>query len=264
MTNKLQYYSRNHPKLGENVLVQFHENKDSFFDGILLQYNYKAFMTHEDATRKKKIKNWNKIITLNKLMVACVEKVDENKCIVQLSIAFFDEDEKEQNQLMNPFTENKKLENFIKSLCTINNYEYADVWIQFVHPLDIIRYQHNEEENDDEEKSLWSYFCYIIDDLEMKLNLPNNKLLEKIKKLYNEKYNNEYKIKSRIGIFSVEGITNMKEVLQNILSQFKFNYTLKYDKSPYYILETNSSDSTQQDHNNFISKLKLEKSLIID
>ena len=122
--NPNQYYSNNNPTLGEIVLVKFTTRSDSFFDAKLLEYPYRGMMSYSDASKKRRVSSWNKIIPLNKPMVARIDEIDTTAQIVQISIAYLDDmvDDKNlsvtdiQNKLMVQFTENKILESFIKSL----------------------------------------------------------------------------------------------------------------------------------------------------
>ena len=52
----INYYSINHPKINELVLVQFTEKNDSFFKAKLIEYDYTGIMNYQDATKKKKSK----------------------------------------------------------------------------------------------------------------------------------------------------------------------------------------------------------------
>ena len=112
-----QFYSVTNPIVGELVLVQFTARTDSFFNAILLEYPYGAMMSYQDATKKRKIYNWSKVVPINKDMVARVDDIDEKSKIVQISIAHLDEEFKEtltlieiQDKLMIPFNENKILD----------------------------------------------------------------------------------------------------------------------------------------------------------
>ena len=79
----INYYSSENPKLNELVLVHFIEKCDSFFRTKLLEYQYTGILNFQDATKKKKINSWNKIIILNKNMVAKIIDIDISLKIVQ-------------------------------------------------------------------------------------------------------------------------------------------------------------------------------------
>ena len=259
----IQYYSKINPTVGELVVVQFTKRTDAFFDAKLLEYPYRGMMNYQDATKKRRVSSWNKIVPLNRNMVAKVDEVDETAKIVQLSIAYlgdvFTEElnpEQVQEKLLINFNENKVMESFIKSLCITHDYNYSDIWTGLVHYIDELRQDFNNENENN--LSLWKYFCDNILDLDswiqecnMDTNIGNN-----IKTLY-EKRTEEgiRKIITRVGIISLGGINPTKKLLKDSLTKINYNYILKYDTTPYYIFESNTDDSTVEDHQKFINKL---------
>ena len=259
-----QFYSVVNPVVGEFVLVHFIERTDSFFDAKLLEYNYRGFMSYQDATKKRKIYNWNKIVPLNKEMVARVDEVDEKAKIVQISIAHLDDEFKGalsftqiQEKLLTPFNENKLLDNFIKSICVINNTNKDELWIKLIYYIDSQRNIYNE---DNEDLTLWKYFTqnfHMLDEW-CKITDTNKEICETIKNIYSKRFESKCKYTSKIGIISTNGINNTKEVLNKILSELDYKYTLKYDGTPYYLFE-----SFINNHNEFVNELKKNESLFI-
>ena len=159
--SKIQFYSESNPTENELVLVEFITKNNDFFDARLLEYEYRAIMSVQDATKKWKVSSWNKIVPLNKPMVATVEEVDERANVVRLSICYLydgttETPDKVQEKLMIHFNENKIFEGFIKSLCIVNDYNYDEVWTEFGHYIDRLRREYNDEEG--ENVSLWDYF----------------------------------------------------------------------------------------------------------
>lgn len=261
----LQYYSEIDPYVGELVLVHFTEHKDSFINAKLLEYPYNGMMNYQDATKKRRVLSWNKIIPLNKNMVARVEDVDKTAKIVQLSIAYLEESSKETNpdkiqeNLLVNFTENKIMEGFIKSLCIMYDYSYNNVWTKLIHYIDSLRREYNEE--NDMNLSLWKYFCENITELKewVESSGLDNCMINEIKDLYEKRTEKpNYKITSRVGIISLGGVSFTKELIKNVLAKLSLNYDVKYDTSPYYILETFSEDTDEEDHKNFIKTLEIE------
>lgn len=247
----LQYYSRNTPNIGELVLVHFtkRNDKDCFFEAKLLEYDLNGIMIFHDATKKRKIYSWNKVVPLNKKMVAQVDDINI-KNMIQLSIAYLSDDiereETTQEQLLNIFNENKLMENFISSLCKKYNFEYSYIWTSLVHYIDKLR---NEE-------SLWKYFTNNLDNWIIETEL-SKEISDAIKKHY-ESQNKNYKIVSKFGLVSTEGINKTKDFLRQNLD-LNYKYTLKYQTAPYYLFETWSEDSNKEDHEEFIKKLEKNK-----
>lgn len=268
--SKLQFYSEINPTVNELVLVEFTAKNEAFFDAKLLEYDYRAIMSVQDATKKWRVFSWNKIVPLNKPMVATVEEVDERANIVRLSICYLydgstETPEKVQEKLMIHFNENKIFEGFIKSLCIVNEYNFDEVWIEFGYFIDRLRREHNDEE--DENVSLWNYFFDHFED-----NYTNwkdeldydddfwDKLNEFFKKRTEEKtfkIMTKFKMVSRCGVSAIiDFLYSIKEetpIFKDIENNKK---SLTYDTAPYYLLETMSDDTTIEDHKAFIDFIK--------
>ena len=266
---EFNYYSVIHPKSDELVLVIFNDQKDAFF-GILVEYsNYKCIMTFQSAIKKKKISSWNKIVPMNKILIVKIIDVDTTNKIVQVSMAYLGDNFKEeldrnqlQDKLMKPFIENKILESFIKSVCIINNLYFKDIWTSLVYHIDELRREINEnDENDENIFSLWKYFTTNIADID--IWIKNCELDETIgiviKELYQKRTKEiPKKITSKIGIISLGGVNPTKELISNVLSQFKYPYSFRYDTAPYYLLESSTEDFNIDYHNKFIKTLEIE------
>ena len=243
----LQFYSKPDPSINELVLVKFTAMHDGFFDAVLQEYKgYTGIMNFKDATKKRRIFSWGKIVPLNRNMVAYAENIDTNKKTVELSIAYIEESEDIKKELMKPFLDNKRLEQFIKSLCVVNKLDFSEIWVKVIHKIDISRME------EDEEKSLWEYFTENIDNTDDLLGTM-------IRTLYEKRTEESYhKITTKIGIISPGGIVHTKKLLETCLNKIEFNYTFKYDATPNYILESSSEDSSEEDHKKFIKILEIE------
>ena len=110
-TMNFKIYYNEKPIIGENVLVKFTERNESHIEGEIIEYNYKGIMSYNDATKKKKVYSWNKIIPLNKLMIAKIEDVYDNNS-AQISIAY-------NTNMLKPFNDNKILYSSINKICYI-------------------------------------------------------------------------------------------------------------------------------------------------
>jgi translation initiation factor 2 alpha subunit (eIF-2alpha) len=240
-----QFYSNENPIINEIVLVQFTEKYDTYIKAKLIEYPYAAMMNYHDATKKKKVYSWNKIVPLNKNMVAKVEDIDTKSKIVQLSLAYIDE----KLNLISDFDDNRLLESFIKSLCIINKYNYQYIWTNFIYFIDKIRKEYNDINN--ENKTIWKYFIDNIDDT--LIHFPD--ISDNVKTLCNKKLQEtSYKVITKFGIISIKGIGLIQEIFKNILTDIDYTYTLKYDSAPNYIFETYLQDYNED----FINKLKNE------
>ena len=212
----INYYSSENPKLNELVLVHFIEKCDSFFRAKLLEYKYTGILNFQDATKKKKINSWNKIIILNKNMVAKIIDVDISLNIVQLSLLNLTNDISVstillQEKLLSYFNENKKLEQFIKSFCIINNYDFNNIWTNLIYYID------NERILNNTNISILKYIHNNIDKLDnwiQNCNFDNNFYINF--KNYYDKKNLEtgYKLISEIGIISNNNIDLIKNLFK--------------------------------------------------
>lgn len=245
MSDFFQIYYKNIPEINENVLIKFTEKNDSHIEGELVEYNLKAIMSYNDATKKKKINSWNKIMPLNKLLIAKVEEVFSNN-LVQVSMAYNDKNTEIKEQLK-PFTENKILLSIVKKICYQYELNLNNFWITIIHPFDKLR----KEENNN-----LSILNYIKINLDLLKTLINN---DEIYNKFIENYVNNSKITSKIGLISMYGIDETKKLIKNITSNDNiFNFNFKYDTAPYYILDSCSNESTIDNHEQFIKKLELQ------
>lgn len=248
MDNFFQIYCIDKPIINEFVLIKFTNRDESHIEGELVEYNLKAIMSYNDATKKKKIYSWNKIVPLNKLMIAKVEEIF-NDDIVQVSIAYNDKNIELKDQLK-PFNENKILLSIIKKLCYYNEIDFNNFWINIFYPLDKLRRE------DYILSSFLSFFknnLPFVNDL-IKKNYDNYEKI--IDDLNNQLFNNSQKIISRFGLISMHGINKTLDVFQTITSKNNWLYNLKYDSTPYYILESVSNTSTITNHEDFIKDLE--------
>jgi translation initiation factor 2 alpha subunit (eIF-2alpha) len=261
-----QYYTNEFPDIDELVLVEFIDRNDSFFNAHLVEYNLRGMLTYQNATKKRKVSSWNKLVPLNKKMVAKVEEVDTYAKIVQISLAYlpdlFQEDltnEQVQEKLMNNFMENKNLELLIKLFCKAKDLDINNFWTTFVHYIDELRREYNQD--NDENISIWKYFIDNIKDLEVWMNdcEYEKEFADELLELYSKKIDNKtFKYTTKIGIISLGGIEQTKSMLKNVLSNINYNYQFRYDTTPYYLFETMSEDSTIENHQEFINMLENE------
>jgi translation initiation factor 2 alpha subunit (eIF-2alpha) len=220
-------------------------------------------MSYQDATKKRKIYNWSKVVPLNKDMVARVDEVDEHAKIVQISMARLDEEFKEtlslseiQEKLMIPFNENKLLDHFINSISVVNQIDKNNLWTKLIYYIDSQRRDHNDE--NEEDLSLWKYFSTNFNLIDTWCDHTGIEvsLCDSIKQIYAKRFNVKFKYVSKIGLISPNGINVTKDILNKLLNSLSYKYELKYDGTPYYFFETFSGETTLLDHENFFEELK--------
>jgi hypothetical protein len=231
------------PIINENVLVIFTEHKDTHIEAELIEYtNIKGMMTYDDATRKKKIYDWKKEVPINKQMVAKVEEIFD-ATYIKLSLAYFDhkKDKTElHKELLKPFNDNKILLNIIKKLCYNNNLDVNDFWKKIIYNID--------KEINTSLLELITEDINIINDL-IKINYDNSEIIiNQLSKIINNKIS---KIVTKFSLNTKDSFLQIKNLLNLTCDNIKFNYLLKYESTPNYILESSSEDSTLEDHTKF-------------
>ena len=181
-------------------------------------------------------------------MLAKIENVIEGNNIVQVSIAYNDH-ETDIHEQLKPYNDNKILISLIKKICYKLKLNFNEFWVDIIYPID-------KQRKEEEEENLLEYFK-VNRDLVTEL-LSNkfenyNDILECINE--NMQSTNQ-KITSKIGLISIGGLPNTKKVLEEFLFDQSWTFSFKYDSAPYYVLESYSSDTSIEDHQNFIQALQ--------
>jgi translation initiation factor 2 alpha subunit (eIF-2alpha) len=244
MTDKFQIYHNHVPEINEQVLVKFTKRNNTHFEGELLEYDFSAIMSYNDATKKKKVYSWNKVVPLNKTLIGKVENIYEDNNCIQLSIVCNDLED------LKPFNDLKILISIIKKITYKLKINFTEFWEKIIHPID-------KERKSLGENNLFLYFKENMESVNNLILLNYENYEEIINSINSNISTNNYSIISKIGLISLEGIECIKNTILNIIQDPEENwiYTLKYDSTPYYILESNSENSTTENHNRFIEKL---------
>jgi hypothetical protein len=247
-------YRNKLPLVDENVQVIFTEFKDTHIEAQLLDYHdINGMMIYEDATRKKKVYDWRKEIPLNKTIVAKVEEIYSDT-YVKLSTGYFDqklEPSELRKELSKPFVEMKALINIFKKICKNNNIIFNNFWINVI-------YEINDKKN--EENLNESLLNYINENIELfteilKINYPDifEKIIEEFK---SQVINKIYKIQSKFSLTTKKSIENIKELLILASNNTNWLFTIKYETTPIFILESSSENSTEENHDEFLNFLE--------
>ena len=261
-----KYYSVSVPSENELVRVVFTEQKDGFYTGQLREYNCSVIMKFSDVTKKRKA-NFNKLVPINKDMVARVESVDEEARIVQVSLAYLDEGMKDsdpitiQEKLLALFQENKQMESSMKSLSLLYKYDYDEIWTNFVHTIDRHRRVYNKEENEEEDVSIWKYFNDNINDLDKWVEESGlgKTFGERVLELYKKKTSmKDQPLFTRFGIISIGGVEATKQLLTRAFSDIRFEFKCEYESTPFYMFRSTTTDSSKEDHQKIVTFLQTE------
>ena len=252
---EISIYENKLPDVNEHVIVIFTQYKDTHIEANLIEYNsINGMMIYEDATRKKKVYDWKKEVPLNKVIVARVEEIFSDT-YVKLSTGYFDHkiDSLElKKKLMKPFIDNKALTITIRKLCKNNNLNFNDFWSNIMYKII------NEKKTDDLNGSIIDYMSENKEffNKTIKENYPNNyeKIIDEYEK---QQLNKNYKIQSKFSLITKHCIEDTKELLKLVCNNNKhWLFTLKYETTPTFLLESVSENSTQEDHNGFLQFLE--------
>ncbi len=245
-------YGTNIPEKGEYVNFIFTQRNENDITTFLTDYRIEGFMTYTEATSKRRVRSWNKITPLNKIMIGYVEEIIKLKgsTIIRLSRAYIDINDKGYKKLEKYNSENKKLLTIFKKYCHYNKLEIKDFWVDVIHQID----------NKRREKSELSLYEYIKENSEILKEHINDEYYDDIVKDFSFVYKPK-NYTSRFGIICNGGVSEVKEILTTLFSEIEYEFSLKIENTPYYIFETKSSDTTEETHKDFIEKLlELSKS----
>jgi len=201
---------------------------------------------YKDATKKKKIYDWRKEVPLKKTIVAKVEEIFSDNYI-KLSLRYFDQNELKK-ELMKPFLDNKVLITIIKKICRNNNLDFNEFWTNVIYKIN------DEKKNDDLNTSILDY---ISENKELFNNIIKEYFLEHYEKIINDfdkqLLNKIHKIQSKFSLITKHSIENIKELLQLSCNNNKdWEFTLKYETTPIFLLESSSENSSQDNHESFL------------
>lgn len=237
------------PEINENVLVIFTEYKDTHIDAILINYeSVSAIMLYEDSTRRKKVYDWRKVIPLNKQMVAKVEEVYDNN-FIKISTAYFEykkDQEELAKELLKPFSENNILIKILSKICKMNNINFVEFWENIIYKIDKLRREDNLND-----ESLLSFITNNIDTFCELLKGKYDCLLEELNKVL---FNKIIKLQTKIKITSKSNVNNIKNFLDFVYkTKNNFNYTIKYESAPIFVIESSSENSSMDNHNDLLT-----------
>jgi translation initiation factor 2 alpha subunit (eIF-2alpha) len=243
------FYELLKPTIDEIVLVEFNTYEEMNIKGKLVEYNNDVFLNYSDATRKRSVSNWKKIVPLNTQTIAKVENNDSD--IIQVSLSFLTENTEQ-------FNKNKQLIKIFKKLSIIESKDMTELWKSIIYPID----KHRRQEYEAKDIPCLLDYCnneqYFIESI-FKESIYYDiypKFIELLDKIDSKE--KPYRIISKIDIVSPGGIQNTKEILNKAIQTINFNYSLVYDTAPTFKFESSSIESSDDDHKSFIKFLETE------
>ena len=245
--NDFRIYSSKYPKLDEYVVVVFTNQEEAHFDGQLIEYgDLPVIMSYSDATRKSKVYVWNKIVPLNKEMLARIEEVNGN--LIRVSIAYNPKFKEGEDGLLF-YNQNESLISLIKKICINNNIEFNKFWIDVMHEIDKKRIEESEED-------LYGYFNSNLDFYEEIVKSKYENYENIINSTHSNIVKKIYKIVSKVGIISTSGLSKTQDMFKRLIEENnEWEYKIKYDTTPFYMVESYSNNSSNTNHEELITKL---------
>ena len=227
----VKFHCQSKPKEGEIVQVVFTTRHEDHTEGYLVDYNGSIIMVHSQATKKKKIKSFNKIIPLEQPLPAVIEDFDLSKDSGSVSRAYLEDAEE---NYINKFHQNSRLFRTIYQACHSCNVDFKSFWEDKIYPF-ISNFSLKEED---------TYLSIFTDSLlELEPLVSNLELFNKIKEKIETVNIKKETFKKIIGIVSNEGIELTKQVLQSSLDSFENSdfISIKYSNTPNYSIESEKS-----------------------
>jgi hypothetical protein len=246
-------YSSKYPKINDSVAVVFINRNESHFEGKLVEYgDMTVIMSYNDATKKKKVHSWNKLVPMNKPILARVEEVNAESEWIQVSIAYNQKiKEGEEEVEFKFYNDNKSLVSLINKICINNNIDFNMFWINIIHEIDKKRIEESDE-------NLYEYFNNNLDYYEELVKSKYKNYDDIIISTHSNIVKKAYKITSKIGIISMSGISKTQKMFQKLTDENNdWEYKIKYDTAPFYIIESSSNNSSIENHEDLIAKLNI-------
>ena len=213
----------------------------------------------------------------NKTLVAKITDISSD--ILQVSLFHDNSKESREEQLkkaLNKFIKNKQLNSILIGLSKVFETDLEYLWKNTIYKIDEKRreeYSENPEElwneiitklpqenNDDNNIPFLLDYCITKEDyVKIIFDELDPRFYEKFKegtdKLINTK---PYKIISKIQIISNGGVENTIALLKKALSNIDYDFTFKYEAASLMIFETDSTDSSEEDHTKLVNFIKIE------
>jgi hypothetical protein len=243
MDKQIKFYSSNKPLKKELVRFKITKRNDHDLQTFLYDYNIEGCMRYQDATKKKRIRNFN-MFPINKELYGIAENVDGN--IIGLSTAYNDPDSDEWKKLIETTYLNKKLESMFKMLSIKTKTEYKILWEKYMYSIDKKRIDTNSELN------LYEYFKENFEEY------FNETIIGYINIFYQK---NERKVVTKLisefKLVSNFSINTTKEIIEKSLKELnKKHIKILLSAPPSYIIESTSKNSSLDDHDKLINLIK--------
>jgi translation initiation factor 2 alpha subunit (eIF-2alpha) len=236
----VKFHCKSKPQAGEIVQVTFTSRHEDHTEGHLTEYEGDIIMVHSQATTKKKIKSFNKVIPLDKPLAAIIEEFDESKNNGSVSRAYLKDVEENYT---NKFVNNGKIFNGVYQLCDQMKMDFKDIWENKFYPF-ISSFELEDSST-------------YLDVLNTKLDeldkiFDNKEFVDKLKEKFKSTSTKKEIYKKKVGIISNGGVEFTKRLISSSLedssvSEHKDSISISYFNTPNYMIETDISNELLED-----------------
>ena len=234
--------SNEYPDEDELVNFIFTKRSEDKFSIYLLDYDLEGFMLPNEATLKKKVRNWKNIAPLNTPLIASVKEVMlGDTIIVHITMAYLDKESEEYIEFVNNNDKNKKIKSIVNTLSNLRNCSIENILEQIIYPIDKIKKDTNLYDFINENKD------------ELYKNLTEDEVSKISKYFISNK--DPYKITSKFKIISLGGVNNTKDIIKRSLEKFKYDVNIKLNCVPNFEMISNSVEVTNENHKEIIDEM---------
>lgn len=229
---------KNTLKTGQIVSIVITDNKQSHSLPIqIIDYGIEGFIPVNSLTKKKRIRNINRVAPMKKILPA---KIESNTGTIILTRLNINKDSDEYIEWQNGMYGSHKIRSLIKFMNT-NDIKYITIFEQIIYPL---------QENWDNKENLFDHMKNNFKKLELDENI--SKLLFKFMDNTNHVKKIEYKTK--FGLVATNSIEEMVEMITPVVMKYP-KLSVVVDTFPYFLINSDSFNSKEEDHVNFLNDL---------
>lgn len=235
----------NFPAEGDIVSIIITDNKqDGAFPIILPDYGVEGIIPYSNLTKKKKIKSINKVAPINKVLPAIIESVDK---IIVVSRVNINKDSDEYSIWENNVNSARKIKSLV-SYMTQKEISMDKVLENIVYPMELIW-----NENMSESEEVLNFFDFIKNNYSS-LELEEHMMEHLVSFMDATNYVKKLEYKTKFGIIAKDSVTDMINMITPIVKKYS-NLNIVVDNFPYHIIYSNSNNSKEEDHSNFLREL---------
>lgn len=200
--SKVKIYSSIYPKIGEIVTIKINDNsKGEYVKAQVIDYNIEAIIPWNNLTTKKKIRNINKTVPINKNIHAKVESIEKE--LVVLTRNYIDKESEEFKHWHNEKESLRKIKSLLIKLKEDSDFVLKNV----VYPIDEMKGEFVDLYQEIKDKYM---------DIEM-----SDELKQKITDIFDDEDKKIPKKSYRdVGLIAIDSVEDMKKQIINLMEKY--------------------------------------------